>query len=40
MPMIYLFHQPWIYALAKAVKGFAPTPDGLIRLKGVSIEGD
>lgn len=39
LPMIYLYHQPWLYALAKTVKGFVPTPDGLIRLKGVSIEG-
>ena len=39
LPMIYLYHQPWLYALAKGVKGFVPTPDGLIRLKGVTIEG-
>jgi peptide/nickel transport system substrate-binding protein len=40
LPMIYLFHQPWIYAFTKTVKGFVPMPDGLIRLKGVSIEGE
>ena len=39
LPLIYLYHQPWLYALAKGVKGFVPTPDGLIRLKGVTIEG-
>ena len=37
LPIIYLYNQPWQYALAKKVKGFEPYPDGMIRLKGVSV---
>eukprot|EP00913_Durusdinium_trenchii_P021259 g19972.t1 len=36
MPIIYLGHQPYAYAVSKKVKGFAPSPDGMIRLLGVS----
>ncbi|MCJ8518589.1 peptide/nickel transport system substrate-binding protein [Pseudorhizobium tarimense] len=35
MPIIYLGHQPYAYAIDKGVKGFAPSPDGMIRLVGV-----
>lgn len=35
MPIIYLGHQAWIWALKKNVTGFVPTPDGMIRLQGV-----
>ena len=38
-PIIYLYAQPWPYALSKKVQGFTPYPDGLIRLRGVSIKG-
>ncbi|RWX75649.1 ABC transporter substrate-binding protein [Neorhizobium lilium] len=36
MPIIYLGHQPYAYAISKKVSGFAPSPDGMIRLLGVS----
>lgn len=36
-PIIYLFYQPWIFGAQKKVTGFVPHPDGMIRLKGVSI---
>ena len=38
-PIIYLYAQPWPYAMSKKVQGFTPYPDGLIRLRGVSIKG-
>ncbi|TDK38791.1 ABC transporter substrate-binding protein [Rhizobium deserti] len=36
MPIIYLGHQPYAYAISKKVGGFTPSPDGMIRLLGVS----
>ena len=36
MPIIYLGHQPYAYAISNKVKGFAPSPDGMMRLLGVS----
>jgi peptide/nickel transport system substrate-binding protein len=33
----FLYFQPWPFALQKNVKGFVPYPDGMIRLKGVTI---
>ena len=36
MPIIYLGHQPYAYAVSKKVEGWAPSPDGMIRLLGVS----
>ncbi len=36
LPIIYLYHQTWIWALAKKVEGFVPYPDGMIRLEDVS----
>jgi peptide/nickel transport system substrate-binding protein len=38
-PIIYVYYQPWPYVLSKKVQGFTPYPDGLIRLRGVSIKG-
>ena len=38
LPLIYLYHQTWIWALSDAVQGFTPYPDGMIRLEGVSVE--
>ncbi len=35
LPVIYLGHQSWIWALKKDVTGFVPSPDGMIRLLGV-----
>jgi peptide/nickel transport system substrate-binding protein len=36
LPIIYLGHQPYAYGISKKVSGFAPSPDGMIRLLGVS----
>ncbi|MEM9247417.1 MAG: ABC transporter substrate-binding protein [Pseudomonadota bacterium] len=36
MPIIYLYHPVWIWALDAGVEGFTPYPDGMIRLHGVS----
>jgi len=33
----YLYYQPWPFALQKSVQGFKPYPDGMIRLKGVTL---
>ena len=38
LPIIYLYHQTWIWGLRDAVSGFTPYPDGMIRLEGVSLE--
>ncbi len=35
LPIIYLYHQTWIWALDKKVQGFVAYPDGMIRLQGV-----
>ncbi len=35
-PLIYLYHQTWIWALGGKIDGFVPYPDGMIRLAGVS----
>ena len=37
LPMIYLYHTAWLYALDKDVTGFVTYPDGMIRLTGVSL---
>jgi peptide/nickel transport system substrate-binding protein len=38
LPIIYTYYQPWPFVLSSKVKGFTPYPDGMIRLKGVTIE--
>jgi peptide/nickel transport system substrate-binding protein len=38
-PIIYLFHPKWIYAFSPKLKGFTPVPDGLVRVKGLSLGG-
>jgi peptide/nickel transport system substrate-binding protein len=35
MPIIYLGHQSWIWAMKKSVTGFTASPDGMIRLIGM-----
>ncbi|WP_312930714.1 ABC transporter substrate-binding protein [Agrobacterium cavarae] len=35
LPLIYLGHQAYLYATSKAVTGFTPSSDGMIRLTGV-----
>ncbi|AHM02777.1 Putative glutathione transporter,solute-binding protein component [Roseibacterium elongatum DSM 19469] len=37
LPIIYLYHVTWIWALDDAIEGFVPYPDGMIRLEGVSM---
>ncbi|MEM7693006.1 MAG: ABC transporter substrate-binding protein [Pseudomonadota bacterium] len=36
LPIIYLYHVTWIWALDEDIKGFIPYPDGMIRLEGVT----
>ncbi len=36
LPIIYLYHVTWIWALDDKMQGFVPYPDGMIRLEGVS----
>lgn len=38
LPLIYIYHQPWPFVLAADVEGFTPYPDGMVRLKGVTLE--
>jgi peptide/nickel transport system substrate-binding protein len=37
-PIFYLFYLPWTFGVQKRVHGFVPYPDGLIRLKGVTLQ--
>ncbi|MBV9522538.1 MAG: ABC transporter substrate-binding protein [Alphaproteobacteria bacterium] len=36
-PIIYLFHRKWIYAFSPKLKNFTPVPDGLVRVKGLTL---
>jgi len=36
-PHIVLYHLKWLWGLSDKVSGFAPMPDGLIRLRGVAV---
>ena len=38
LPIIYLYHVTWIWALDDAVRGFVPYPDGMIRLEDVTMD--
>jgi peptide/nickel transport system substrate-binding protein len=38
-PMIYLYHQNWLYGLSARLTGFSPVPDGLIRLRDTKFKG-
>ncbi len=35
LPILYLYHRNWVYALDDDIEGFTPYPDGIIRLEGV-----
>ena len=35
LPIIYLYHPSWIWAMSAEVEGFEAYPDGMIRLEGV-----
>jgi peptide/nickel transport system substrate-binding protein len=37
-PIIYLYYLPYTFAAKKRLKGFVPYPDGLIRLRDVSLD--
>lgn len=34
-PIVYLYHEVWIWAYSDKIEGFQPYPDGMIRLEGV-----
>jgi len=36
LPLFYLYHESWLYGLSNKVQGFAASPDGMIRLEGVT----
>lgn len=38
MPIIYLYHPVWLWALGPKMAGFQAYPDGMIRLQGVSFK--
>ena len=38
LPIIYLYHQTWLWAMSNKVQGFTAYPDGMIRLSGVTME--
>ena len=38
LPIIYLYHQTWIWGLTSKLEGFTSYPDGMIRLEGVSFQ--
>ncbi len=37
LPIIYLYHPTWIWALNSKIEGFVPYPDGMIRLENVKV---
>lgn len=37
-PLIYLYHQTWIWALSDSMDGFTAYPDGMIRLENVKFK--
>jgi peptide/nickel transport system substrate-binding protein len=38
LPIIYLYHPKWLYAMSARLSGFTPYPDGLIRPQGLRLE--
>ena len=36
-PHLVLYHVKWLWGLSDKVSGFTPTPDGIIRLRGVEV---
>lgn len=38
LPIIYLYHQTWLWAMSNDIEGFTAYPDGMIRLAGVTKE--
>ncbi|MGP1358253.1 ABC transporter substrate-binding protein [Roseicyclus sp.] len=37
LPIVYLYHPVWIWAMDSSIEGFVPYPDGMIRLAGVTM---
>jgi len=37
LPIVYLYHPVWIWAMEAGIEGFVPYPDGMIRLAGVTM---
>jgi peptide/nickel transport system substrate-binding protein len=37
-PLIYLWHNKWLYAATTKLSGFEPYPDGLIRPQGIKLQ--
>lgn len=37
LPIIYMYHEAWIWGLSAKLSGFVPNPDGMIRLAGMKI---
>ncbi|EYD70439.1 ABC transporter substrate-binding protein [Limimaricola hongkongensis] len=35
-PLVYIYHDTWIWAMADDITGFTPYPDGMLRLAGVT----
>jgi peptide/nickel transport system substrate-binding protein len=38
LPIIYLYHNKWLWAFSNKLTGFSPFPDGLIRPQGLRME--
>ncbi len=38
LPIIYLYHNKWLYAYTTKLSGFRPYPDGLIRPQGLTLQ--
>ena len=38
MPYMVLYHFTWFWGLSDKVSGFAPRPDGLVRMEGLSLK--
>ncbi|SDE02161.1 peptide/nickel transport system substrate-binding protein [Paracoccus isoporae] len=37
LPLFYLYNDAWLYGVSNDVEGFSPSPDGMIRLEGVTL---
>jgi peptide/nickel transport system substrate-binding protein len=38
LPIVYLYHPVWVWAMTNKLHGFTPYPDGMIRLAGVTLD--
>ncbi|TEA79879.1 ABC transporter substrate-binding protein [Allopusillimonas ginsengisoli] len=38
-PIFYTYYLPWTFGIQKNVEGFIPYPDGLVRLKNLTLKG-